>query len=297
MDPYGYNNLSPLDKKKKQESVEEIETAKDSKDTTDLIEQVKVELEVEEKNESVSNLNGNKESWYDHIFELRKQLIKSVIVFLVLFIIVFSTINFWLPLITKGHKLVILGPLEVIKSYTSISATLSLGLSLPLICNFFWQFAKPGLYEREQKFIGLYSPIMLMLFLFGLAFGYFVVNPMSYHFLIGLGEKNFDMLITATDYIHFLIMTTVPIGLLFELPVVALFLSSISLLTSETMKSVRKWSYVIMGVVSALITPPDFISQLLILVPMIGLYEMSIFIVRKAEEKRISNSPITEEAH
>ena len=297
MDPYGYNNLSPLDKKKKQESVEEVETVKDSKETTDLIEQVKVEVEVEEKNESVWNLDGNKESWYDHIFELRKQLIKSVIVFLVLFIIVFSTINFWLPLITKGHKLVILGPLEVIKSYTSISATLSLGLSLPLICNFLWQFAKPGLYEREQKFIGLYSPIMLILFLFGLAFGYFVVNPMSYHFLIGLGEKNFDMLITATDYIHFLIMTTVPIGLLFELPVVALFLSSISILTSETMKNIRKWSYVIMGVVSALITPPDFISQLLILVPMIGLYELSIFIVRKAEEKRISNSPMTEEAH
>ncbi|RUL49329.1 twin-arginine translocase subunit TatC [Lysinibacillus antri] len=291
MDPYGYNNLSPLDKKKKQESSKEIKEIQESNKSAELIEQI----EVEEKQETKSN--GNTESWYEHIFALRKQLIKSAITFIILFIIVFSTINLWFPLITKGHKLVILGPLEVIKAYTSISATLSLGLSLPFICNFLWQFAKPGLYEKEQKFIGLYSPIMLLLFLFGLAFGYFVINPMSYQFLIGLGEMNFNVLITATDYIHFLIMTTVPIGLLFELPVVALFLSSINLLTSNTMKNVRKWSYIIMSVVSALITPPDFISQLLILIPMIGLYEMSIYIVRKAEARRITNSPIIEEAH
>ncbi len=288
MDPYGYNNLSPLDKKKKQESSKEIEEIRESKESVQLIEQI-------ESEENEKTKFGNIESWYEHIFDLRKQLIKSAITFIILFIVVFSTINFWFPLITKGHKLVILGPLEVIKSYTLISATLAFGLSLPFICNFLWQFAKPGLYEKEQKFIGLYSPIMFLLFLVGLTFGYFVVNPMSYHFLIGLGEMNFNMLITATDYIQFLIMTTVPIGLLFELPIVALFLSSIDLLTSKTMKNVRKWSYIIMAVVSALITPPDFISQLLILIPMIGLYEVSIFIVRKAEEKRITNSAMTEE--
>lgn len=288
MDPYGYNNLSPLDKKKKKESSKEKKEIPETNESPELIQQ----MDLEEKQEN--NSNGNIESWYDHLFDLRKQLIKSAITFILLFIIVFSTINLWFPLITKGHKLVILGPLEVIKSYTLISATLSMGLSLPFICNFLWRFAKPGLYEKEQKFIGLYSPIMFLLFLFGLLFGYFVVNPMSYRFLIGLGEMNFNVLITATDYIHFLIMTTVPIGLLFELPVVALFLSSINLLTSKTMKNVRRWSYVLMAVVSALITPPDFISQLLLLIPMIGLYEISIYIVRKAEGKKVTNSPIRE---
>lgn len=293
MDPYGYNNLSPLDKKKKQETEEKLD------DLTKEIDKSKSKINQTEENNQQYNLNEirqKQDAWFEHIVELRKQLIKSVIVFVTLFIVVFSTINFWFPFISRGHDLVILGPLEVIKSYTSISLTLSLGLSFPFICHFLWQFAKPGLYDKEQKFIGLYSPVMLILFLIGLAFGYFVVNPMSYHFLISLGEMNFDMMITATDYINFLIMTTIPIGLLFELPVIALFLSSISLLSSHTMKNVRKWSYIIMAVVSALTTPPDFISQLLILTPMIGLYELSIHIVRKAEEKRVPNSPI-EEAH
>lgn len=228
----------------------------------------------------------NQESWIEHITELRKQLIKSALVFITFLIVAFSTINFWFPYISRGHNLIILGPLEVIKSYTSISVTLSLGLSLPFICNFLWQFAKPGLYEKEQKFIGLYSPIMLVLFVGGLSFGYFVINPMSYQFLVGLGEMNFDVMVTATDYVNFLIMTTIPIGLLFELPIVALFLSAIGLLTANSMKKIRKISYLIMAIVSALITPPDFISQLLILIPMIGLYEMSILIVRKAEERK-----------
>jgi len=292
MDPYGYNNLSPLDKKKKESATDAKETD-EKKEPKELIEQE----ETATNPETTTNMEKLNESWFDHIVDLRKQLIKSSIVFVTLFILVFSTINFWFPFISRGHKLVILGPLEVIKSYTSISVTLSLGLSLPFICNFLWQFAKPGLYEKEQKFIGLYSPIMLLLFLFGLTFGYFVVNPMSYQFLVSLGEMNFDIMITATDYINFLIMTTVPIGLLFELPIVALFLSSIGILSSNSMKNVRKWSYIIMAVASALITPPDFISQLLILIPMMGLYEISIYLVRKVENKKSSSITLTEEAH
>nr|WP_106779663.1 twin-arginine translocase subunit TatC [Lysinibacillus timonensis] len=290
MDPYGYNNLSPLDKKKKQNKIETQE--EQIKETMEVIENIQ-----ETKQEVELKTGQSQESWVDHLTELRKQLIKSAFIFVAFFIVLFSTINFWFPYISRGNNLIILGPLEVIKSYTSISVTLSLGLSLPFICNFIWQFAKPGLYEKEQKFIGLYSPIMLLLFLGGLTFGYFIINPMSYQFLVGLGEMNFDVMVTATDYINFLIMTTVPIGLLFELPVVALFLSSVNILTANSMKKVRKWSYIIMAVVSAVITPPDFISQLLILIPMVGLYEISIFFVRKAEEKRASNSPITEEAH
>lgn len=274
MDPYGYNNLSPLDKKK--ETM--VETAvTEAEDVIDRMEETQsVEPDPPE----------HKDSWVDHLSDLRKQLIKSAFVFVGFLIVVFSTINFWFPYVTRGHELIILGPLEVIKFYTSISVTLSLGLSLPFICHFLWQFAKPGLYEKEQKFIGLYSPVMLFLFLFGLSFGYFVVNPMSYKFLVGLGEMNFDVMVSASEYVNFLIMTTVPIGFLFELPIVTLFLSSIGLLTAETMKKVRGWSYIIMAVVSAVITPPDFISQLLILIPMIGLYELSIFIVKKTEMRK-----------
>lgn len=276
MDPYGERKLiSPLSNPKEK-----------------LDDPVKNPLENPEEQMSGNPEPGGHEpepqteSLIDHLGELRKQLIKSSLVFLFFLVIVFSTLNFWFPYIVRGNDLVILGPLEVIKFYASISVTLSLGLSLPFICQFIWQFVKPGLEEKESKFIGLYSPVMLLLFLFGIAFGYFIVNPLSYHFLVGLGAANFDVMISASEYIHFLIMTTIPLGLLFEMPVVALFLSAIGILTSVSMKKVRKWSYLVLAIVSALITPPDFISQLLVLIPMALLYEASIFIVKKTETKK-----------
>lgn len=226
------------------------------------------------------------ETLVDHLGELRKQLIKSALVFLFFLLVVFSTLNFWFPYIVKGNNLVILGPLEVVKFYTSISATLALGLSLPFLIHFIWQFVKPGLEEKEARFLGLYSPVMFLLFVLGIAFGYFIVNPLSFQFLIGLGMANFDVMISANEYIHFLIMTTVPLGLLFEMPIIALFLSSIGVLTSVSMKKVRKWSYLVLAIVSALITPPDFLSQLLVLIPMAGLYEASIFIIKKTEDRK-----------
>lgn len=278
MDPYGEQKLvSPLRKK--------------AVPPENPVEKIQAEPLMQSEPPAPPSGPGNEpdthvETLVDHLGELRKQLIKSAIVFLIFLVVVFSTINYWFPLVVKGHDLVILGPLEVIKFYTSISMTLALGLSLPFLCYFLWQFVKPGLKEEETKFIGLYSPVMLLLFILGVAFGYFIVNPLSYQFLVGMGAANFAVMISASEYIHFLIMTTVPLGLLFELPIVALFLSSIGLLTSTSMKKVRKYSYIVIAVVSALITPPDFISQLIVLVPMVILYEASIYLIRKIEAKK-----------
>ncbi|MDJ0331211.1 twin-arginine translocase subunit TatC [Planococcus sp. S3-L1] len=276
MDPYGDKKLtSPLHKK-----AEQLENP--AEETSEKVTESPVQKPEEPKEEPEMRV----ENLVDHLGELRKQLIKSVIVFLFFLLVVFSTLNFWFPYIVKGNNLVILGPLEVIKFYTSISATLALGLSLPFLIHFIWQFVKPGLEEKEARFLGLYSPVMFLLFVLGLAFGYFIVNPLSFQFLIGLGMANFDVMISANEYIHFLIMTTVPLGLLFEMPIIALFLSSIGILTSVSMKKVRKWSYLVLAIVSALITPPDFLSQLLVLIPMAGLYEASIFIIKKTEDKK-----------
>ncbi|MFJ7921813.1 twin-arginine translocase subunit TatC [Lysinibacillus fusiformis] len=229
-------------------------------------------------------------SLLEHLSELRKQIIKGLTVFILFFIVVFSTINIWFPFVTRGHSLIILGPLEVVKFYMTISTTLSFGLAMPFLVHFLWSFVKPGLKEAESRFLGLYAPVMLALFLLGIAFGYFVVNPLSYSFLVGIGATNFDVMVSASEYMHFLIMTTVPLGLLFELPIVALFLSAIGVLTADSMKKIRGWSYVGMGVGSAVITPPDFISQLLVLIPMIILYEISIYLVKRIERKQIEST-------
>lgn len=238
------------------------------------------------QHESVSHSHDSDEpSLVDHLSDLRKQLIKSAVVFIFFLIAVFSTINIWFPFVTRGHELIVLGPLEVVKFYMSVSTVLAFCLSLPFLCHFLWAFVKPGLNERESRFLGLYSPVMLVLFVIGVSFGYFIVNPLSYHFLISIGAMNFNVMISAQEYISFLLMTTIPLGLLFELPIAALFLSTIGLLTANSMKKVRKWSYISLAVISALITPPDFLSQLIVLIPMALLYEASIYIVLYAERR------------
>lgn len=280
MDPYGERKLiSPLAKKN-------VELEKPREQERPAVQQLSEEPPQKPPAPEPPPQDDHVETLIDHLGDLRKQLIKSLLVFGLFLIVVFSTLNLWFPYVVKGHDLVILGPLEVIKFYTSISLTLALGLSLPFLCHFLWQFVKPGLKEEESKFIGLYSPAMLLLFILGVGFGYFIVNPLSYQFLVGLGAANFAVMISASEYIHFLIMTTIPLGLLFEMPIVALFLSSIGILTSVSMKKVRKWSYLVLAIVSALITPPDFISQLLVLIPMAVLYEASIYIVRKMEGRK-----------
>ena len=275
MDPYGDHNrkiVSPLDKART------------------VIEEGKVGIKVEEsasktENKMTESALETDPSLVDHLTDLRKQLVKSAAVFLFFLIAVFSSINLWFPYITRDHELIILGPLEVVKFYMSISTALAFGLSIPFLCHFLWQFVKPGLNDRESRFLSLYSPVMLLLFIIGVSFGYFIVNPLSYKFLVSLGAVNFNVMVSAQEYISFLLMTTMPIGILFELPIVALFLGAIGLLTAQSMKKIRKWSYLAIAIISALITPPDFVSQLLVLIPMAVLYEASIFLVLYAERR------------
>lgn len=250
--------------------------------------------EIKEKKHTNANSSPYEEgqakngpSVVEHLNDLRKQLVKSAVIFVIFFLAVFSTINYWFPYITRGHDLIVLSPLEVVSFYMSISFALAFGLSLPFLSHFIWQFVKPGLTEKESRFFSLYSPVMFLLFVLGLAFGYFIVNPISYNFLTSLGAINFEVMISAHEYARFLLLTTMPIGLMFELPMVAMFLASIELLTVDTLKKVRKWSYVVLAVLSALITPPDFISQLIVLIPMILLYEISIRLVARIEKRAI----------
>src|SRR5699024_5636496 len=85
-------------------------------------------------------LAQNDETLIEHLSDLRKQLIKSVLVFLLFLVLVFSTMNVWFPHATRGHELVVFGPFQIVKLYTSISVTLALGLSLPFLIYFLWQF-------------------------------------------------------------------------------------------------------------------------------------------------------------
>lgn len=231
----------------------------------------------------------------EHLDDLRGVIIKTVVVFVIFFALIFLTIQFWFPYLTKGHDLIVRGPFEVIRFYLRTAGSLGIGLSLPFICYYLWQFMRPGLVEKETNFLKSYFPLMMGLFLLGLSFGYFVVHPISYYFLIQMGQQNFDVLVTADEYMSFLLITTMPFGLIFQLPVIVLFLHHIELLDSQIMKKVRLYVYFALLVITALIAPPDFFTHMITVSPMIILYELSIYIVKIKENRRRRKEEKTED--
>lgn len=235
----------------------------------------------------MQQVQADEQSLIEHITDLRKAIISSVLFFAVCFVLILVFINQVLPILTMEDKLVMLGPLDVIRFYTGIAGSLSLGLSAPFIGYQIWKFVKPALTEQENKTALSYIPGIFFSFLTGIAFGFFVIFPTVFGFLMSLGTKNFDMMITAKEYFSFLMMTTIPLGFLFEVPLLLMFLTAIGVVTPQKLGEVRKYGYLVMAVLSALITPPDFISQLIVMAPLIALYELGVALSKMVYKRKL----------
>ncbi len=150
-----------------------------------------------------------------------------------------------------------------------------------------WRFISPGLYDKERSAARGAVFFVSFLFLSGAAFGYYVLTPMSINFLANYQldpsiANEFDI----TSYVSTLSMLVLASALMFQLPVVVYFLSMSGLVTSKMLKAYRKHSVVVILIVSAVITPPDVVSQLLIAMPILVLYEVGIYIAKGLEKKR-----------
>ncbi|MFA9556213.1 twin-arginine translocase subunit TatC [Evansella sp. AB-rgal1] len=214
----------------------------------------------------------------DHLDELRKRIIITVGVFLSLFILVFVFIRDIYNWFVKdlNEPLTILGPLDILWVYFTLAGVIALTLTIPVIVFQIWLFVKPALTKREQRVTLVYIPASFLLFVGGLFFGYFVVMPLVLNFLTGLGQDMFQTMYTPDRYFHFVMRMTVPFSVLFELPLVVMLLTSLGIITPSGMKKNRKYAYFVIVVVSVLISPPDFISDVLVIIPLLFLYELSI---------------------
>ena len=173
-------------------------------------------------------------------------------------------------------KLMVLGPSDIIWIYFMLASVIAITATIPILAFQIWLFVKPALKPNEIKATLAYIPALFFLFIIGLAFGYFVIFPMIYQFLLNLGGDLFLTNFTVEKYFKFLFNMTIPFGVLFELPVVIMFLTSIGLLNPYVLQKVRKYAYFILVVVAVCITPPDFMSDFVVAVPLLLLYEISI---------------------
>lgn len=168
-------------------------------------------------------------------------------------------------------------------------------VAFPYIIYEVWKFIKPALYDKEKKNAKSFIIITSLLFFVGILFGYYVITPLSVNFLGSYRvadevKNNFDL----SSYTGLLKASCLSAGFIFELPVIIYFLTKLGLVTPDTLKEYRKFALVLVLVLSAIITPPDIISQVIVAIPMIILYEVSIkiskFILKKEKESQETSS-------
>lgn len=223
-----------------------------------------------------------------HLVELRKRLAISVGVIFLMFFICFG---FWEPLLAwmteplkevlpKGSDIIFTKVQEPFFTAIKVAFFAGLVLSLPVIFWQFWLFVAPGLYEHEKKLVIPFVVFATGMFLVGASFCYYAVIPFGYSFLINFGSQLFTALPSIGEYVGFFTRLLIAFGIAFELPVVTFFLAKIGLVTDKTLIGFFRYAIIFIFIFSALLTPPDVVTQFLMAGPLILLYGLSILIAK-----------------
>ncbi len=237
----------------------------------------------------------------EHLSELRNRLVMSAyaIFFGMLLCYGFSEKLFDVirgpiaPYLPSGG-LVFTGPADKFIAHLKISFFGGMVLTSPIWIYQIWKFIAPGLYKKERNYSLGFIFSGTLLFILGVLFAYFGVFPMAFKFLMGFGGAVDKPMITIDQYLSFFITTTLMFGLAFEMPLVIVILGLMQVVSAKALREKRRFAVVGMAVVSAIITPPDLLSMVLMLAPMILLYEISILIVALFERRRASEEKALE---
>ncbi|BFT75388.1 MULTISPECIES: twin-arginine translocase subunit TatC [Paenibacillus] len=182
----------------------------------------------------------------------------------------------------------VFSPWDALRLYMNFGLAVGILITLPVTLYHIWAFVKPGLRETEQKASIIYIPYAFVLFLAGLSFGYWVVFPMAFYFTSSI-SKSLDIteMYGAAEYFAFMFNIILPLALVFEMPIVVMFLTKIRLLNPKRLHKFRRYAYMLLVILATVITPPDAISAILVALPLIVLYEFSVFMSRFIYRKQL----------
>ncbi|WP_121612383.1 twin-arginine translocase subunit TatC [Mesobacillus foraminis] len=225
----------------------------------------------------------------EHASEFRKRLIIVLGSFIVLFGAAFSYVDQIYNWIVDAStiKLTVLGPTEILWVYFVLAGFFAITAVFPIALFHVWRFISPALSKDEKKAFFLYLPAIILFFFTGIGFGYYVLFPNILAFLTSLAGDEMNTMFTAEKYFRFLLNLTLPIAILFELPILVMFLTRIGIINPELLAKTRKVSYFVLTVVSTLVTPPDLVSAILVLAPLILLYELGMMLSKIVYRKKL----------
>lgn len=234
----------------------------------------------------------NKMRYIDHLQELRKRLIFSFVFFIVAVLFGFIVATPVIQYLKPDHidlNTFALG--DALSVYVKIATLIGFTLSLPFFLYQIWAFVRPGLKPAEQKLALRYIPAAALLFVVGLMFGYYILFPLMLQFMVQItAASGATLLLGLNQYFGFLLGVTIPISVLFELPILVIFLTRIHILTPMLLQKFRKIAYFLLIVIATMITPAELITDILVSIPLILLYEISVwlskYVYRKLEKEK-----------
>ncbi len=218
----------------------------------------------------------------DHLQEFRKRISICLAVVGAASFACYGYVDDIIALLSgPAKKLYFMNPAEVFFTYVEIAVYAGVLVTLPVLLYEFWAFIAPALWPEEKRAVLLILPAAVLLFYVGLVFAYYFVVPAAVGFFIGFATQTLQPMFSLEAYLSFIMALTLPFGFIFELPLVVIFLAKLGLVSGEFLRSKRKILIVISFVFAAIVSPTtDVITQSLIAVPLIVLYEISLWIIR-----------------
>jgi len=228
-----------------------------------------------------------------HLEELKTRLIRVLIAIAVGFVVcyIFKEKLFWaltrpLAAVLPDNSSMIFTSLpEAFFTYLKVSFFASIFLVSPYILYQIWKFVSPGLFASEKKHVTPFVTFSTICFVGGSLFAYYIVFPFGFKFFVGFGNDFIRPMLSLKEYLSFSMKLLIAFGVIFELPIFMFFLAKIGVVNSETLKKKRKYALLLVFVTAAIFTPPDVVTQGLMAVPLMLLYEISIWVVKAGEKK------------
>ncbi len=229
----------------------------------------------------------------EHLNEFRKRLIIVAICFFAFTILGFYFAQDFvdqLVILGEGYSFVYISPSELFMQYVNISVIAGIVATSPVILFEIWKFLCPGLKLKEKTVMCFAFFSGFIFFLIGAAFAYFIMIPFLLQYFLKVdATQTIKPMISFANYVGFVTSSLLTFGLIFEIPIVTMVLSQLGLLKPEWLVKSRKIVIVVIFVVAAFLTPPDIVSQVIVAIPMLGLYELSVIICKVLFLKRQRN--------